>query len=58
MKAISRSTEYYDTLRDELAGKAMQSILRELESDTSCDQVAKMSYLMADSMLKRRIYES
>lgn len=63
MKAISRSIEYYDTLRDELAGKAMQSFLLGTELNALVHvsevieytrRIARMSYLVADSMLDSR----
>jgi len=40
------------SLRDNFAGLAMQGILTTMMGDVKADIIAKMSYVMADAMLK------
>jgi hypothetical protein len=43
------------TLRDYFAARAMQSfIVNDKEDKHSCNKISKVSYLMADAMLKAR----
>lgn len=41
-------------LRDHFAGLAMQGILTTMMGDVKADIIAKMSYVLADAMLKER----
>lgn len=43
-----------DSLRDELAAKAMQGLLTSVRSDISPDDYATLAYMAADAMLKER----
>ena len=43
-----------NTLRDEFALRAMQSMLMKVADGTPFSDIAKMAYAMADAMLKAR----